>query len=60
MKVVEMMKRFWNEEEGLSMVEYALVGALVVVGAIAAFQTLGGKVSGQAAALEQGIPAAGG
>ena len=45
MKVVEMMKNFWNEEEGLTMVEYALIGALVVVGAITAFTTLGKNVS---------------
>ena len=45
MKVVEMMKNFWTEEEGLTMVEYALIGALVVVGAITAFTTLGTNVS---------------
>jgi pilus assembly protein Flp/PilA len=45
MKVVEMMKNFWTEEEGLTMVEYALIGALVVVGSITAFTTLGTNVS---------------
>ena len=45
MKVVAMMKNFWKEEEGLTMVEYALIGALVVVGAITAFTTLGTNVS---------------
>ena len=51
MKVVEMMKSFWKEEEGLSMVEYALVGGLVVVGAIAAFTTLGKAVNNKATNL---------
>lgn len=45
MKVVAMMKNFWQEEEGLTMVEYALIGALVVVGAITAFTQLGKNVS---------------
>ncbi|RQW82763.1 MAG: Flp family type IVb pilin [Methylococcus sp.] len=48
MKVVEMMKSFWKEEEGLTMVEYALVGALVAVAAITAFTTLGTKVASTA------------
>ena len=55
MKVVEMMKSFWKEEEGLTMVEYALVGALVVVGAIAAFATLGTAVKTKAEALATGV-----
>lgn len=45
MKVVDMMKSFWKEEEGLTMVEYALIGALVVVVAITAFTNLGTNVS---------------
>jgi pilus assembly protein Flp/PilA len=55
MKVVEMMKSFWKEEEGLTMVEYALVGALVVVGAIAAFRTLGTNVATKSSALAQAL-----
>lgn len=45
MKVVAILKSFWNEEEGLTMVEYALIGALVVVAAIGAFTTLGQNIS---------------
>ena len=48
MKVVEMMKSFWKEEEGLTMVEYALVGALVAVAAITAFTNLGTAVGNKA------------
>ena len=55
MKVVEMMKSFWKEEEGLTMVEYALIGALVVVGAIGAFSTLGTAVNGKATSLANAI-----
>ncbi len=59
MKVVEMLKNFWKEEEGLSMVEYALVGALVAVVAIAGFTTLGGAVNNKANALAGNISGAG-
>ena len=55
MKAVEMMKNFWKEEEGLTMVEYALVGALVVVGAITAFRTLGTNVATKSSALAQAL-----
>lgn len=59
MKAVEMMKNFWKEEEGLSMVEYALVGALVAVVAIAGFTTLGGAVNTKAGGLASNISGAG-
>ena len=55
MKVVAMMKNFWKEEEGLTMVEYALIGALVVVGAIGAFTTLGQNVSTKVNAIATSI-----
>ena len=59
MKIVEMMKNFWKEEEGLSMVEYALVGALVAVVAIAGFTTLGNAVNAKATTLATNITNAG-
>jgi pilus assembly protein Flp/PilA len=36
----------WNDEEGLTTVEYALLLALVAIAAITAWSTLGGRVSG--------------
>jgi pilus assembly protein Flp/PilA len=36
---------FIREEEGLTVVEYAIAGGLVGLGVIAAFQALGGEVS---------------
>lgn len=59
MKLVEMMKRFWNEEEGLTMVEYALAGALIAAVAIAGFTTLGTSVSNKADTLATTINNAG-
>ena len=38
---------FMREEKGLTMVEYAIAGALVTAAAVAAFTLLGGNVSTQ-------------
>ena len=37
----EAIVKFFKDEEGLTAVEYAIAGALVVGGAVLAFQTLG-------------------
>jgi len=37
--------KFLKDEEGLTMVEYAIAGGLVGAGAVAAFRALGGEVS---------------
>ena len=48
---VMIMKReilkFLKEEEGLTMVEYAIAGAMVAAGAVVAFSLLGGAVKAQ-------------
>jgi pilus assembly protein Flp/PilA len=36
--------RIWNDESGQDLIEYALVAALVGLGAIASMKTLGTKV----------------
>ena len=51
MKVVEMMKSFWKEEEGLAMIEYAIIAAVITGGAILAFQTLGTSVNTRVTAV---------
>jgi len=40
-----MLKSLWHDEDGLTTVEYALLLALVAIAAIAAWTTLGKKVS---------------
>jgi pilus assembly protein Flp/PilA len=40
------IKSFLRNEEGLTAVEYAVAGTLIVVGLVAAFQALGGNVLG--------------
>ncbi|MFA5017025.1 MAG: hypothetical protein WC504_05730 [Methylobacter sp.] len=46
-----MLKAFWQEETGLTMVEYAVAGTLITLGAAAAFGTLGGAVTTQIGAI---------
>jgi len=41
----EFITSFFKDEEGLTMVEYAIAGALVAAGAVAAFTYLGTQVS---------------
>lgn len=49
--------KFIREEEGLTMVEYAIAGALVGVACVTAFTNLGGAI---AAAIGRMITAMGG
>lgn len=51
--------KFLRDEEGLTMVEYAVAGGLVCAGAVLAFQLLGTNVAriiNGIASLLQGIP----
>lgn len=46
---------FWKEEEGLTMVEYAIAGSLVAAGAAVAFSSLGKAVSGMITTLSSWV-----
>ena len=39
------IRTFIKDEDGLTIVEYAVAGGLITLGAVAAFITLGGNVS---------------
>jgi pilus assembly protein Flp/PilA len=39
------LRTFIKDEDGLTIVEYAVAGGLITLGAVAAFITLGGNVS---------------
>lgn len=39
--ISNIMKDFWNDESGLTAVEYAIAGSLVVGGLVTAFEQLG-------------------
>ena len=43
--LLQIARDFIREEEGLTMVEYAVAGALITGAAVLAFQTLGGQVA---------------
>lgn len=51
------VKEFWQDEEGLTAVEYAVAGALISVGVIAAFTALGASIK---TAINELIDAMGG
>ena len=49
--MLHIVSDFLRDEEGLTMVEYAIAGSLIAAVAAAAFTTLGGKVSTTATTL---------
>lgn len=54
--MITMMKSLLGDEEGATMVEYALMVALIAVVAIAAVTLLGGKVRDTFQASSDAIP----
>lgn len=44
-KLLNQIQRLGREDQGLTMVEYAVAGALIAVAATVAFQSLGSAVS---------------
>ncbi|MBM7454249.1 pilus assembly protein Flp/PilA [Oceanisphaera litoralis] len=53
MKLLTELNRLLQDEEGLTMVEYAVAGALVAAGAAGAFVTLGGNVESRITCLSE-------
>lgn len=51
----EVIVKFFKDEEGLTAVEYAIAGALVVGGAVLAFQNLGDSVNTQINCLDDAV-----
>jgi pilus assembly protein Flp/PilA len=51
----DVMVSFIKEEQGLTMVEYAIAGALVAAGAVLAFTNLGTAIATRIAALSTAI-----
>ena len=44
-KMWTLIKKFAKEEEGMEMVEYAVVAAMAIIGAAVIWQTLGGNIT---------------
>jgi pilus assembly protein Flp/PilA len=51
-----MFERLWQDEEGLTTVEYALLLALVAIAAITAWSTLGTRVSNTVTQATSSLP----
>ena len=56
-KFTQAVKEFWNDEEGLTAVEYAVAGSLIVAGLVAVFGGLGTQI---VASINELIEAMGG
>ncbi|MEO7773845.1 MAG: Flp family type IVb pilin [Steroidobacteraceae bacterium] len=50
-----LMMKFWRDEQGLTAVEYAVAGALVIGGLVAIFTALGGQIGVRIQALTAAI-----
>ena len=55
--MLDAIKRFVREDDGLETVEWAVVGTAVVIAAIAAFQTLGTNTNTAMSTIAASIPA---
>jgi pilus assembly protein Flp/PilA len=44
-ELIEMLKGFWNEEEGATVVEYAVLVALIIVALLGVIAFLTGAIS---------------
>ena len=53
--MLEDLRRFIRDEDGLTSVEYALLLALIVVAAMATWQTMGTNVKGKANTVANSI-----
>lgn len=51
------LKRFWNDEQGLETVEYAIITGLIVAGVIATIAAIGLWVKGQFDTLQTEVGA---
>ena len=53
---MEIMKKFWSDEDGLTTIEYALLLALIVVVAITAWTALGTGVNSTVDDVQNTLP----
>ena len=51
----KMLQAFWQEETGLTVVEYAVAGSLISLAVVGAFGLLGGTVNTQIRAINTAI-----
>jgi pilus assembly protein Flp/PilA len=57
-KTMEMIKRFFKEEDGATLVEYAILVALIAVAVIGTVFILGGQINAAFQSVVDALPAA--
>jgi pilus assembly protein Flp/PilA len=53
--MLNQIKKFLADEQGLTIVEYAVAGGLITVGVVGAFILLGGAVDGRIDAMTNAV-----
>ena len=53
----KMLKAFWTDEEGVTVVEYAVLAALIIVAVIATVTILGGRIDEVFQEISRQLPA---
>jgi pilus assembly protein Flp/PilA len=55
---MEKIKRFLKEEEGVTVIEYAVIAGLIIVASIVIITTLGGQIQAVFQRVSTALPAA--
>ena len=58
-RMMNTLKRFWNDEQGVAAIEYAIIAAVIAVGLIAAMAAIGTKVQTKMAGVDTDLATAG-
>ena len=56
---MEMLKRFWNDEQGVAAIEYAIIAAVIAIGLIAIMATIGRRILGKFQGVDADLGTAG-
>ncbi len=53
--ITSLLKSFWKEDEGLTVVEYAIAAGVIAAGVIAVFTAIGSKASAKLNVLNSAL-----
>ncbi len=53
--ITSLLKSFWKEDEGLTVVEYAIAAGVIAAGVIAIFTAIGSKASSKLDVLNNAL-----
>ena len=57
--IMNTLKRFWNDEQGVAAIEYAIIAAVIAVGLILTMATIGGRIAGKMSGVDADLATAG-